>query len=249
MTKPILYALDFDGVICDSAFETGMAGWKAAAQLWPDMPVAPPEGTIAQFKKVRPMLETGYEAILILRLLFEGETSDALLSAYAEKIDALVNREHLEIKQLKKLFSEIRDVWIRDHLNDWLQLNPLFPGIAEKLQSFKPEEWYILTTKQERYVIEILKANQIDIAEARIFGLDRNIPKDVVLMTLLQEHSAQSIYFIEDRLPALEKVKQNSGLNNIHLQLATWGYNTEQDRTDARRQAIELIDLEKFIQL
>ena len=246
MKKTVFYALDFDGVICDSAFETGMAGWKAAAHLWPDMQEMP-DGYIEQFRSVRPMLETGYEAILIMRLLFEGMQPEILLAAYAETIQALLTRENLDIPQLKKQFSAIRDVWINEQLEAWLQLNPLFRGVAEKLQDLNETEWAILTTKQERYVQAILKARHIDIAEQRIFGLDRNIPKDVVLNNLVQEHPDASIYFIEDRLPALEKIKQNPALQTIHLQLATWGYNTEEDRRAAQQQGIELIDLDEFI--
>ena len=33
-----LYALDFDGVICDSAVETAVTGWRVAQTLWDDMP-------------------------------------------------------------------------------------------------------------------------------------------------------------------------------------------------------------------
>ena len=38
------------------------------------------------------------------------------------------------------------------------------------------------------------------------------------------------MYFIEDRLEALELVKQQSDLQEIKLFLADWGYNTEQTR-------------------
>ncbi|HIE02179.1 MAG TPA: HAD family hydrolase, partial [Thiotrichaceae bacterium] len=34
MQKPIVYALDFDGVICDSVIEITFAAWKAAQSLW-----------------------------------------------------------------------------------------------------------------------------------------------------------------------------------------------------------------------
>ena len=33
MNNSIIYALDFDGVICDSAVETAITGWKAAGSI------------------------------------------------------------------------------------------------------------------------------------------------------------------------------------------------------------------------
>ena len=39
----MIYALDFDGVICDSAIETAVTGWKVAQKIWQDMPSSLPE--------------------------------------------------------------------------------------------------------------------------------------------------------------------------------------------------------------
>ena len=60
-----ILALDFDGVLCDSARETAVSAWRAGSGLWPeDMHGAePPENMIRQFTAVRPYLETGYQAI------------------------------------------------------------------------------------------------------------------------------------------------------------------------------------------
>ena len=36
MKQSVIYTLDFDGVVCDSAIETGISGWKAGATIWDD---------------------------------------------------------------------------------------------------------------------------------------------------------------------------------------------------------------------
>ena len=59
MTKPKLYAFDFDGVICDSAIETGITGWRVASKMWPDMPSDIPSNMLDDFRQVRPLIETG----------------------------------------------------------------------------------------------------------------------------------------------------------------------------------------------
>ncbi len=97
-----LFALDFDGVICDSAIETGITGWQVATQLWQDMPENMPEQVMIDFRYVRPVMETGFEAILICRLLFEGLKPELLMTDFSRQINAILSREQLDTSELKK---------------------------------------------------------------------------------------------------------------------------------------------------
>lgn len=245
----MIYALDFDGVICDSAIETGIAGWKAGAYLWHDYSSAmPPLSLIEKFRQVRPRMETGYEAILIVRLLQEGESVDAILSDYAGKLQTIIDGSNLQIDSLKKLFGETRDKWIEGDLENWVEMNPLFPSVAEKLQSLSTQGvWYIITTKQERFVKKILAANQIKIPDNRVFGLDRKMSKEAVLIELAHKHAKEALYFVEDRLPTLINVNKNEKLKGVKLFFALWGYNTAQDKLDAKKRGFKLIDLDGFL--
>jgi len=249
MKKPIIYALDFDGVICDSAIETGVSAWKSAAKLWDDIssPLPDPE-ILEKFRQIRPIMGTGYESILIIRLLHDGETVEEIMGDYHAKTQKLIEDLWLNIDSLKKLFGETRDSWIEDDLDGWIEMNPLFSGIAEKLQHLSEQAvWYIVTTKQERFVKHILSANQIELAEDRIFGLDRNMTKEAILIDLANKHAQERIYFVEDMLASLLKVLNNGKLESVKLFLALWGYNTAQDKMDAETQAIELIDIDSFL--
>ena len=251
MNNSIIHALDFDGVICDSAVETALTGWKAACHIWPDMPKTVPQAMIDRFRQVRPIIETGYEAILAMRLLYLGETTEAIYSSYADKIQALLDQAQVSTDELKKLFGETRDVWIENDLADWVNMNPLFPGIAAKLRQLGQEHtWYIITTKQERFVKQILKANAIELADERIFGLDRNMSKPEVLKDLLLAHPNQTVYFAEDRLPTLLNVMKHEALADVKLIFALWGYNTAEDKARAaQQQTFSLQQLEDFLML
>ncbi len=248
MTGQCIYALDFDGVICDSSIETGITGWKTASQLWDDMSgELPEESLFDSFRHVRPVLETGYEAILIMRLLFQGVDADTLLNNFPQQIQAIIQKHNLDTEHLRQLFGKTRDMWIENNLRQWIAMNPLFPGIAEKLRTLnKQGSWYIITTKQERFVKQILQASHIELADERIYGLDRNMSKVAVLQQLLKTHPDQSICFIEDRLPTLHSVIQHEDLTAIQLFLASWGYNTDQDRSAVHNSPITLIDIEQF---
>lgn len=248
MSNPIIHAYDFDGVICDSAVETAITGWKAAGQLWGDMPTETPPDMIEKFRQIRPIIETGYEAILAMRLLYLGDSCDAIFRDYQEKTQQLLRQAQVGVEQLKKRFGETRDHWIANDLASWIAMNPLFPGIAEKLQQLgRTETWYVVTTKQERFVKHILQANAIELADERIFGLDRNLSKVEVLKGLLKNHPGQELQFIEDRLPTLLNVQKHPELAAVKLLFATWGYNTDSDKSRAKQQGFVSLNLTDFV--
>ncbi|WP_411727105.1 HAD family hydrolase [Methyloglobulus sp.] len=156
----------------------------------------------------------------------------------------------LTVDDLKILFGETLDVWIADGLAGWVNMNPLFEGIAAKLQKLgQRHPWYVVTTKQERFVKQILKANAIDLPDGRIFGLDRNMGKAEVLKGLLKAHPNETIVFVEDRLPTLLNVLKNDGLASVKLIFALWGYNTAEDKAFAARQPFTLQQLDGFLEL
>jgi phosphoglycolate phosphatase-like HAD superfamily hydrolase len=234
MNHSTVYALDFDGVICDSAIETGISGWKAAGRVWQDMPETTPLEMIELFRQVRPLIETGYEAILTMRMLYLGETIASIYEGFAEKSGRLMQEAQVDSEFLKELFGNIRDAWIADDEADWINNNPLFLGVAEKLARVgQYHTWYVLTTKQERFVKKILQANQIELNPERIFGLDRQMSKAQIMKILKHRHSDQVMHFYEDRLPALLKIQQEPELAQVQLFFAAWGYNCDADKAQA----------------
>jgi len=249
MKKPVIYALDFDGVICDSAIETGITGWKAAIQIWPDMKDPLPSTVlINQFRLTRPIIETGFEAILIIRLLYLDQSIDSIINNFKTlKQQALVETNQTP-EALKKLFGNVRDHWIKNNLDEWIAMNPLFPGIRAKLKNLGLQPWTIITTKQERFVVQILAANEIDLPSDNIYGLDRQMSKEAVLSELLEKNPQQNIHFVEDRLPTLLNVIANDRLSTLTLSFALWGYNTTEDKSVAKsQQRINSITLDHFL--
>lgn len=245
-----IYAFDFDGVICDSAIETGTAGWLVARKLWQDMPETMPTALMSQFRAVRPVMETGYEASLIMRLLYEGMSTEMLMDAFHHQIEALLLRDQLNVDDLKEIFGTTRDEWIAEDFDSWIEMNPLFDGIADKLKQIDTDNSFIITTKQERFVDHILSANQITFPLERIFGLDRNLSKQQILTDLSLERPEDEILFIEDRLPTLINVITDDRLDKVRLFLADWGYNTAVDRDSAtsikRIKTISLADIQSL---
>jgi hypothetical protein len=86
MAKPV-FALDFDGVACDSVGESAQSAWVAAAALWPDLFADPAvqarRGHVLEaMRAARPVIETGYENLVQVRCLVEGESVEAMLEGW-----------------------------------------------------------------------------------------------------------------------------------------------------------------------
>jgi phosphoglycolate phosphatase-like HAD superfamily hydrolase len=246
MKPKTLFALDFDGVICDSAIETAITGWKVAQEIWPDMQdQLITNEHIKQFRKIRPCLEVGFEAILIMRLLQQGIKMGDSCNNYHQQtlMDKGLNPKDLQVR-----FGETRDREIQQDEAGWIASNPIFDSIAKKLRTLKQEDWIIVTTKQERFLKRILQGNGISLDESRIYGLDRKLDKQTVLKILITQHPNRPVTFIEDRLPTLEGVLKNPELQNIKVQLVDWGYNTAAERTKALEKGIEVIGADEFFQ-
>lgn len=248
MKGKVVYALDFDGVICDSALETGLSGWKAACRIWSDMPQGILPGILDSFRQVRPIIETGYESVLAMRMLYCGASAETLYTEYVAEFRRLMVEAGSDTEDLKTIFGETRDAWIATDKAEWIRENPIYPGVAEKLARLaQSEPWYVITTKQQRFVKLILDASHIDLPEDRIFGLDRKMNKAEVLKLLAKRHSGQIIHFVEDRFQTLQKIKQDPELAGVQLLLAAWGYNTEAEKGRAAVDGITQISLEEFL--
>ena len=95
-----------------------------------------------------------------------------------------------------------------------------------------------------------VKANNIIFPDERIYGLERELSKQQILADLSASNLDHQIIFVEDRLPTLLDVIDDTRLAKVQLYFANWGYNTEQDKLAAKEQAsITPINLEQMLVL
>ena len=248
----VIYALDFDGVICDSVKETAIAGWMGAHALWPKLfpTERPSDEQILAFKKARPFLETGFDSIIITKMLQEQLPFEEFERHFREHSTRIMEENHLERSQLISLFGNIRDQWIQKDLPDWLAAHGFFdgviPALANALASGK--QLLILTTKQERFVHATLESQGIHFPPDNIYGLDRKCKKEVLLTQLLKQ-KPKEIHFVEDRIQTLLRVETIPELDTVNLHYATWGYGTPKDLEIATDDPhIHTFNLQEFCQ-
>ncbi|MEM9537183.1 MAG: HAD family hydrolase [Cyanobacteria bacterium P01_E01_bin.45] len=255
-TTPEILALDFDGVILNGLKEYFLTAWRAYRQIWPPegerlVVDKPPEGLAEGFYRLRPVIETGWEMPVLLRALVLGESEDRIVEDWPQVLGEVMEREGGDRLRIGTLVDCVRDEWIERDLDGWLAIQGFYPGTIERLRAWLAGDVrvFIVSTKEGRFIHRLLKQAGVEFPRDRIFGKEVKRPKYETLRLLLEKESvaADRLWFVEDRLKALELVGEQADLEGVGLFLAGWGYNLERDRALVSGGGrIQLLDLERF---
>jgi phosphoglycolate phosphatase-like HAD superfamily hydrolase len=231
-------ALDFDGVIADSISECLVVAHNAfdPQQRIDDLSELPAQ-TVAESRRLRNYIRSGEDYVYINLAMHKNVVINS-----QEDFDVFTDgHEHLR-RDYFRLFYQERETFFQNRPEEWLRLNPLYPGMTDFLRNFQPKEhFYIITTKMLVYVDRILSAHRIDIQAANKFFSNS---KRSVIDELLKKFSVSPdvFYFVDDQVDTLLKV-QDLGVNCL---LAAWGYNNAGQIEKAGSAGIRVIDLDHF---
>lgn len=246
-----VFVLDFDGVLCDSAAETAVSAWRTGRRFFPDWAGNdPPPAVVEDFVAVRPVLETGYQAILLLHRILAGVSRADIRREGAAAAETLLPRLGLDKPTLIRAFGETRDAWIAADPAGWLARHRFYPGTLERLRERLAAGCpvRIATTKQERFVLALLAGENLDFPAEHVFGLDSGKNKEQILRETQAEFPAAAIHFVEDRLDTLHRVEACPELAAVRLYYADWGYGLPPERAAAQANPrIQIWTLEKFL--
>ena len=245
-----ILALDFDGVVCDGLIEYFETAWRTYCQIWHRDRQTPPEDIAASFYRLRPVIETGWEMPILVKALVEGVSEQEILSKWGEISASFLQKDKLIAADIALKLDQIRDQWISNDLESWLNLHKFYPGVIEKIKSLQGSvmQPMIITTKEGRFVNQLLQKQGVEMPAKSIIGKESKRPKHQVLKELMAEAQVK-LWFVEDRLKTLQLVQQQPHLTAVKLYLADWGYNTASERERAgQTPGIELISLSTFTQ-
>ncbi|MBT7303777.1 MAG: HAD family hydrolase [Victivallales bacterium] len=245
--------LDFDGVLCASAQETAVSAWRAGQRFFPEWSgPEPSDEAIAAFTAVRPILETGYQSILLMKRIVDGVPVDEIRAFGSAAAEELVATLGLERTELIAAFGGARDAWIEADLPDWLSRHDFFPGTLERVRERLADDTpvFIATTKQERFVEALLAGQGIELPTERIFGLDARKKKEQVLRELSAQFPESRLHFVEDRIDTLRRVQACPELAGVQLYYADWGYGLPADLVAAHADPrLHVWSLDQFLAL
>jgi hypothetical protein len=213
----VVYALDFDGVLVDSATETAQSGWRGCRVLfsgeeWTNNDEQLPS-IIERFVQVRPILYVGWESIVICQLLGDpalGSPSvDDILNHFHDDDDRglkarAMKHSGLQDEDYHRVFKDVRDKWIDENNGqDWILAHAFFEGACQAVRDFLKEtkqstnNFYVITTKAKEFALRLLEQEKLycasnptdpnKIQESHVFGLGSG-SKASVLQKILNEH-------------------------------------------------------------
>jgi phosphoglycolate phosphatase-like HAD superfamily hydrolase len=249
---PKVLALDFDGVLCDGLAEYFYSTQLAYGQLIPPTDGLDLNAWKESFYHWRPIIETGWEMIVLLRALVLHRSEAEILHHWPSVVTQILKEEGWEPHQLMQLLDAVRDRQIQENVTHWLGLHRFYPGVIDRLKVLVGSETqvYIITTKEGRFVQTLLAEQGVNLTPQQIIGKEIQQPKYQTLTQLLQHHQIlpQELWFVEDLLKTLQKIQQKETLKDIVLFLAEWGYNRPADREFIKTQSsIYSLSLAQFI--
>ncbi len=249
MTSPTLLALDFDGVVCDGLLEYFQTAWKAYLEVFQPESSAPPADLAERFYPLRPVVESGWEMPLVLYGLITGVPDGEILTHWPDLVPKLLTQVGVESATLAQAVDGVRDGWIQANVDDWLSYHRFYPGVLPRILQAVNEgvELIIISTKEGRFIKQLLAQQGLDLPAERILGKEIKQPKYDTLRQLKAAHANPIIWFVEDRLKALQAVQHQPDLADVQLFLADWGYNTAADRAlAAQSDRISCLTLDRF---
>lgn len=246
--KPTVLALDYDGVLCDGMKEYFHTAWRAYCELWDLAYTVVPEGLPQKFYRTRPLITTGWEMPMLLRALLKGYTEAQMAQDWQGLSHQLLIEENLAPATLATAVDGVRDRWIATAPEDWMAEQEFYPGVIERLSVWLDSvQVVIISTKEGRFIQQLLQQQGVDLSNLRIFGKEVKQPKPEILRRLKAEQSNAVFWFVEDRLKALQDVEQQPDLQEVELFLATWGYNTAAERASIQSSSsIHSLTLDQF---
>lgn len=249
---PTVLALDFDGVLCNGMKEYFQTSWRAYCNLWQPQDTTPPADLAERFYRTRPVIETGWEMPLLVRSLLLDIPETEILQHWSTIAKQQAAADGMTAAQLAAEVDGIRDRWITNDVQSWLAEQEFYPGIIPQLKTWLTGDTQvvIISTKEGRFIQQLLQQHHVEFAKLRILGKEVKRPKPETLRSLRGEHDrTDTFWFVEDRLQTLQAVQQQADLADVQLFLAAWGYNTQAERDRAADDPhIQVLSLPQFSQ-
>jgi phosphoglycolate phosphatase-like HAD superfamily hydrolase len=230
------YVFDFDGVICNSIEECYFTAFvlyfkKNKYLLFKKFY----KKYFSILKKLRVFAKSGLDYYVIMYILDKN-----LEVKNIDNFIKIKNKIRIDKKKFNKLFYYYRNKNRKENYYLWILLNPLYKGLKSFIKKLIDQKlFYILTYKDRQSVIDILKENKILIPKKNVISVSYDNSKKTFFT------KKNNYIFIEDNIYNLLDVN----LKNAKKFLATWGYNSKQEISLARRnniRAISLLDLRKL---
>jgi phosphoglycolate phosphatase-like HAD superfamily hydrolase len=242
-----LLALDFDGVICDSAREAFVVAVRTFPEVFPEHALPPAAeadaGLFARFLDIMPLGNRAEDYGVILAAIATRLPlpDQAAYDAFHERIGAE------RLRAFHKRFYRVRAAWAERDPVGWLAHMAPYPGFCDVLHRHAAEVRLGIATAKDRGSVRRLLASY-GVAELFPDGfvLDKEAgekKRDHVTKLAAQAGVAlPEVTFVDDKVNHLEDV----AALGARCVLATWGYNGARERRIAEARGFLACGLDDF---
>lgn len=239
MSKNIIIAFDFDGVIIDTAYESFLISARTYNELTKKNVVS--KENAKQYSKGRAFSLNAQTNYTLIKMIDENPKLDfSVLSQVEFDKDAAENEEDAKIFEEK--FFEMRKKMAQT--NEWFEIQSPFEGIVSLLDKIsKKYPTYIVTTKARETVLALLNYHKINFPGEKVITKPHVETKEILLKEVAEKENAltSQVILIDDALKQLVKAKE-IGAKTI---LAMWGEKREVFENEAKTQNIPIAYLPK----
>jgi phosphoglycolate phosphatase-like HAD superfamily hydrolase len=238
-------ALDFDGVLCDSAREAFTVAVRSYAKtLSPGFARNElDEALFAEFVALMPLGNRAEDYAIALSAIERGRVlaDQAAYDAFRGELDPAA------LRAFHKRFYRERHAWSERDPEGWHARMRPYPGLCELLRRRASEVRLAIATAKDRRSVRVL-LERYGIADlfpdGAIHDKETGVSKRAHVLAIAAGAGidAPDITFVDDKLNHLEDV---AGLG-ARCVLAAWGYNGERERRGARARGFLVCTLEDF---
>ena len=247
-----LLALDFDGVISDSAAEAFLVALRTFSRLWPDSEVAKQARSLRELPTRDELRSSALYPAFVTHMplgnraedfgvvldAFEAERALPDQSAYDAFRDT---HEEAWLQDFHRRFYHEREILSSRHPEEWLALMAPYTPVLEVLRRRAGEVTLAVATARDRRSVKLLldAYGIADLVEDALL-LDKEAGrKKCAHLRVLEARSgiaARDSRFLDDKLNHLESVAELG----VSCGLAAWGYNGEREQRQARQRGFRV---------
>jgi phosphoglycolate phosphatase-like HAD superfamily hydrolase len=240
-------ALDFDGVLCDSAREAYRVALETFAGEWPELPLpadAAGDGALyARFLEAMPLGNRAEDYAVVLAALARAVPLPDQAAYDAFRATLAEGRLHA----FHHAFYRVRADWAARDPAGWLAEMRPYPGLAALLRRRAGETRLAIATAKDRASVRrLLASHGLSDLFADGFVLDKEAgEKKRAHVTELAARAGcppAEVTFVDDKVNHLEDVAPLGA----RCVLATWGYNGSRERRIAAARGFLVCGLDDF---
>lgn len=224
--------LDFDGVLFDTVKEAYVTCLFCTGKVNTYSEVDYKSNEFKIFKKYRYLITKAWNYFYLLKII---DSADYNKKAGVENkyLAYIAKAQSLEYKEFEQKFLEAREYLKAKHEEFWLTLNIPYSFLSN-VSSFinkYPDNFFIVTTKDDDTVSKLLKANKQAFNIKNIYG--RNYfykfkTKKAVIRNIMKEYVIKKALFIDDSIFHVSECDSLDGLKNLQPK---WGYVSPKSNT------------------